>query len=83
MFFMPQTPARDSVSLKFCKPCVRCHPAVKTMSLSLNVAAMQAEVGATSVRFAHCQVQLSIRSSAHMDQDTQLMAGVGIHLYVY
>lgn len=67
------TTDRDSALQKYCKRCVRWHPAAATSSPSLNAAAMGGEAGVTSVSFAHFLELPSTKRYVLMAQDTPLM----------
>lgn len=64
---------RDSALPRYCRPCVRWHPAAATLSPSQNAAVMGGEAGVTSVSFARFLELPSTKRSALMAQDTPLM----------
>lgn len=67
---------RDSALQRYCKRCVRWHPAAATSSPSQNVAAMGDEAGVTSVSFAHFLELPSTKRYVLMARDTPLMEEV-------
>lgn len=71
-----QTIDRDSALPRYCRPCVRWHPAAATLSPSQNAAVMGGEAGVTSVSFARFLELPSTKRSALMAQDTPLMEEV-------
>lgn len=71
-----QTPAKDSASLKYCKPCARCPPPTATWSPNLSAAATAGAAGAPSVSSAPFLEPPSTRKCVLMDQGTPLMGEV-------
>ncbi|KAH0628173.1 hypothetical protein JD844_009001 [Phrynosoma platyrhinos] len=70
--------AKASALLRSYRQCVRWLLVAVTLSPNQNVVVMEEEDGATSVRFAHFQEQLSTRNFVHMVQDTPLMEEISM-----
>jgi hypothetical protein len=76
-YYLPfQTIDRDSALQKYCKQCVRWHPAVAILSQSQNAAVMVGEAGDTSVSSAHFLELPNTKRYVLMAQDTPLMEEV-------
>lgn len=71
-----QTIDRDFALQRYCRQCVKWHPAAVTLSQSQNAAAMGDEDGVTSVSFAHFLELPSTKRYVLMAQDIPLMEEV-------
>lgn len=71
---------RDSALQRYCRQCVRWHPAVAILSQSQNAAAMGGEAGVTSVSCAHFLELPSTKRYVLMAQDTPLMEEISMNV---